>query len=276
MHSNFLYPNRREIIQWFLALATHSALAAEKKKDFLLFDALLHRGKPNLSRLGITACPPIANIWRKGANRDLIDELGLKIELNNLRQDTPYFFIDIENWPILRVSREERKASISKLIRVAEIAREKLPNSKFGFYGIPPGITYWPLVDHRPTEYSDWISANEDMMALAEKVDVIMPSLYTFYKDEKGWLTYAKATIDACKKFNKPIYPFLWFEYHDSNFLLRNHEIDTDYWNMQLQFCYDNCNGLILWGGSQRNWSESAAWWKAVMSKFGLKSPIST
>jgi hypothetical protein len=170
------------------------------------------------------------------------------------------------------VGKEERISSINKLIHVAEIAKAKLPNSKFGFYGIPPGITYWPLVDHRPAEYSDWLSANEDMRALAGNVDILMPSLYTFYKDAKGWLTYAKATIDACKKFNKPIYPFLWFEYHDSNFLLRNHEIDVDFWKIQLQFCHENCDGLILWGGSQRNWSESAAWWQAVMDKFGLKS----
>lgn len=273
---NLRHPSidRRSFIQWLLLLASNTTIAANQTNKFVLLDALLHRGKPNLSRLGIMPCPPVASIWRTGANRDAIDEIGLKIELNKLRNDSEYFFIDIENWPVLKVNSEERRSSINKLIQVADIARARFPKSKFGYYGIPPGITYWPLIDHRPVEYSDWISAQEDLKRLADKVDIIMPSLYTFYKDPKGWLTYAKATIDACKKFNKPIYPFLWFEYHDSNFLLRNHEIDVDFWNTQLQFCQDNCDGLILWGGSQRNWSESANWWQAVIAKFGLKTTM--
>jgi len=263
--------SRRNILSSLVVLGIGGrAMGADKADKFVLFDSLLHRGKPNLQRAGLQSLPPVANIWRNGASKDLVDEVGVQLALKHLPRDTSTFFIDIENWPVLKATPEIRRESIGKLIRVVSIARQVMPHTKFGFYGLPPTITYWPLVDRRPADYNDWVNSNNELAALAEVVDFILPSLYTFYDDRSGWLTYADKTIRAARQYGKPVYPFLWYEYHDSNFFLRGHEIALAAWIEELQFCHNQCDGVVLWGGAERGWSESAKWWQAVRSEFNL------
>jgi hypothetical protein len=266
-------PNRtRRLLTTSLAVLAGAGIIepAYSLAEFALFDGLGHRGKPNLQRLGLRPLAWVGNIWRDGISHDTVDEEGVRLALKHLPRGIEAFYLDIEAWPVLHVSPAIRDESIRKLLRVADLVRGHMPSAKFGFYGLPPAITYWPLVDNRPSEYAGWIEANRHMEPLAERVDYIFPSLYTFYVDRPGWLTYANATIKAARHYGKPVYPFLWYQYHDSNSLLRDHEIADDAWNEELRFCHAHADGLVLWGGSG-GWSESAAWWQSVRREFQIQ-----
>jgi hypothetical protein len=240
------------------------------QSDFKLFDALLHRGKPNLQRLGLQSLPMVWNFWSAGVAHDEVDEGAIALAIRQAAPRTEAFYLDIEDWPVLNVSPATRQQSIRKLLQVAQSVRRLGPHSKFAFYGLPPATTYWPLVDNRPAEYANWRESNRLLEPLAELSAFILPSLYTFYMDRRGWLKYAEATIHEARRYGKPVYPFLWYEYHDSNLLLRGREIDADAWREQLQLCRAQADGIVLWGGYQQGWSESAAWWQAVRSEFKL------
>jgi hypothetical protein len=238
--------------------------------QFELFDGLLHRGKPNLRRLGLRPLPWVGNIWRGGGPQDRLEEGGVRTALEQLSPGTDAFYFDIEAWPVLRQPADVRARNIRRLLEVADIARQQMPNAQFGFYGLPPAITYWPLVDERPAEYADWLECNRLLEPLAASVDFIFPSLYTFYRDRSGWIKYAEATLTAARQYGKPVYPFLWYEYHDSNPLLRGQELDSNAWIEELQFCRARAHGIVLWGGSESGWSERARWWQAVRAEFRL------
>lgn len=270
------HPNatRRRLTTGIAALVVGRSVAAPATatSGFTLFDGLGHRGKPNLQRLGLRPLQWVGNIWSGGHSHEQVDEPAVAQALRQLPRSTESIYLDIEDWPVLRQPAAVREASIAKLVRVADLTRQLRPDLKFGFYGLPPAITYWPLVAEAPGERADWVQTNQLLEPLAQRVDFIFPSLYTFYRDRKGWLTYADATLTAARRYGKPVYPFLWFQYHDSNRLLRDREIDAEAWVEELRFCRQRADGLVLWGGDQQGWSESAAWWQAVRTEFGLQS----
>jgi hypothetical protein len=240
-------------------------------KPFELFDGLLHRGKPGPRRLGLRPMTWVGNLWRSGKAGEELDEEGVRAALRQLPPDTDAFYLDIEAWPVLNQPAAARQRHVEQLLRVADLARATVPRAQFGFYGLPPAITYWPLVDPaRVVEYADWVASNRLLEPLAERVDFILPSLYTFYRDREGWLKYADATLKAARTYRKPVYPFLWNEYHDSNFFLGGRQLDVDAWVEELRFCRAHADGIVLWGGSGEGWSNSAPWWQAVRSEFGL------
>ena len=245
--------------------------SAYSLENFTLFDALGHRGKPNLQRLGLQPLAWVGHVWRDGVSHDTVDEEGVRLALKQLPRGIQRFYFDIEEWPVGNVSPAVRDETRRKLLQVADLARKYMPSAKFGFYGLPPLITYWPLVENRPSELAEWIESNRHLEPLAERVDFILPSLYTLYADRAGWLSFATATIQAARRYGKPVYPFLWYEYHDSNPLLRDHELDNDAWNEELRFCHAHADGIVLWGRVDRGWSESAAWWQSVRREFQIQ-----
>jgi len=271
---------RRRVTVGLVAMAGYGLYeGAFGQGRFKLFDALLHRGKPNLQRLGLEPLPTVEHIWRDDSARDDVEEDGIVRALRQLPPRTETFFLDIENWPLLKTTPEVRQQSIRKLIQVARIVRRHTPAAKFGFYCLPPAGTYWPLVDTKTyaSQRAEWLVANRELEPLAELVDFLFPSLYTFFDDRGGWLTYARETLNAARRYGKPVYPFLWSEYHDSNLELRDHEVDPDAWREELQFCRAHADGIVFWGGYhfggggyRRGWSESAAWWQEVRREFDL------
>jgi hypothetical protein len=119
-------------------------------------------------------------------------------------------------------------------------------------------------------EYQAWQRDNDRLEELAALQDALCPSLYTFYPDRQGWVTYAVAQLaEAKRKANgKPVYAFLWPQYHDSNKKLRLQPIEPEYWELQLNTVYQHADGLAIWGGwgdhGPESWNEEAAWWEAT------------
>jgi hypothetical protein len=274
MTSAPLAASRRRFTAGLAALAVAGLVRSGAAADqFKLFDALLHRGKPQLRRLGLEPMPMVWDFWPQGAAHDAVDEAAIGAAIRRAAAATGAFFLDIEDWPVLDVSAAARERNVVKLVQVAQIARRLAPQARFGFYGLPPAITYWPLVEKRPAQFADWREADRLMEPLAALCDFVLPSLYTFYADRGGWLTYAQATIREARRYGKPVYPFLWYEYHDSNPALRGHPVESGAWREELQLCRSQADGIVLWGGYQQGWSESAPWWQTVCREFKLPQP---
>jgi len=130
-----------------------------------------------------------------------------------------------------------------------------------------PGITYWPLVSRtgREPQYRDWKETNKELDTLATHVDVVFPSVYTFYDDLDGWKDYARQTIVESRQYGKSVYAFLMPEFHFSNKILGNHEIPGDFWRAELELCFELADGVVLWGGPQ-HWDQNAPWWLETKS----------
>lgn len=261
---------RRQILTTLTAIAGARVVNSRAAvREFPVFDALLHVGKPDLTHAGLQALPAVADIWRPGSDPMEVDPDGVRSALRRLPRGTQSFFIDIENWPLLGVSTDQKESSIDKLVTVARTARQAVRSIQFGFYGIAPATIYWPLVASRPAQRADWEDCNRRLDRLATNIDCSFPSLYTFYDDRRSWLAYASATIAAARRYGKPVYPFLWYEYHDSNPMLRHRDVDADAWREQLQFCRAHADGVVLWGGYRRQWSDRATWWRTVRDELG-------
>jgi hypothetical protein len=243
--------------QYFPALAAGD--------DFPLFDALLHRGKPDLSRQGLVPMYAVAGVWRPGSAKEYVDEQGVVAALDRLPREVRVLYLDIENWPLLGVAEGIRERSIQNYLMTAKIIRQTKPNIKFGFYGIAPTCVYWPIVRHDQTDLTDWRAVNQALRPVADLVDFVLPSLYTMYDDSAGWREFASVTLIEARRYGKPVYPFLWFEYFDGNAILRGHEVNIADWTAELTLCRERADGIVFWGGSGRGWSESAAWWQAVL-----------
>lgn len=174
---------------------------------------------------------------------------------------TEYGFVDIEHW---FHSREDgtihgytHHQNINRYIEVMERVKQANPNSQFSYYSIPgfgPGDF---MGENRTADSYLWADLNT---RIAQAQDYLSPSIYVA-KDVKPeeWYVWADKIVNYLSKFNKPILPFIWWEYKDQGVYLGD-----DFWYMILDFCKENCDGALLWGGYQQEWDENASFYKVL------------
>jgi hypothetical protein len=136
-----------------------------------------------------------------------------------------------------------------------------------GYYGVPPIRDYWRALDPPNSQpYRAWQSANDQLQPLANAVDALFPSLYTFYDDQDGWTQYAIANLSEARRLarGKPVYAFIWPQFHNSNPVLGLKLIPGEFWALQLQTIAQHADGVVIWGGWQVLWDENAEWWQAT------------
>lgn len=138
------------------------------------------------------------------------------------------------------------------------------PNVKIGYYGFPPIRDYWRAIkgDQRGG-YQVWMAENMKLKPIADQVDILFPSVYTFYADQNGWRKYAIAQIHEAYRVGggKPVIVFLWPRFHNSNKLLKGTFLSADYWRLQLETARQYADGLVIWDGSKEKWREDFPWW---------------
>ena len=117
----------------------------------------------------------------------------------------------------------------------------------------------------RDASYEDWIKGNERLNELADHVDAVFPSLYTFYNNPAGWEKYAIENLKEARKSGKPVYAFLWPTYHNSSAELNGTHIDGLFWRKQLDICKQYVDGVVIWGGWQVKWDPQFEWWKETI-----------
>ena len=261
---------------WIVLLgSTGLAQSLPSPKPFLVFDGTAYSSKPDLSAYGIRPITlayagKFGPDWNKQADR-LPDLPAVQAVAREAQQKGHVVVLDIEHWP-LKGSPDAVRASLTKYMTVLDWFRKAAPGLSVGYYGAPPIRDYWRAITNTSSrERQSWMAENDQLRSLAGAVDVFFPSLYTFYPDQSGWKKYAIAQIEEARRYGggKPIYVFLWPQYHDSNRMLGGNYLPTDYWLLELETAKEYADGIIIWGGWGSDnrpvkWDENAAWWKVT------------
>lgn len=248
-------------------------VALPAQKPFVVFDATLYKNKPFLWTYHIFPLSILYEwrFWPDASSSQPLpaEEVVRKLagEHRGVRQP---LVIDIERWP-LKGDPADVQSTVSRFSSILSWAKNEIPGVRIGLYGTVPLPDYWRAIrDPRSAEYRSWQRDNDRLEAIVSLVDALFPSIYTFYPNRQEWVTYAIAQInEARRKANgKPVYAFLWPQYHESNLLLSHRHLDPDYWELQLKTVYDHADGLVIWGGwgdkGPESWDETAPWWQAT------------
>lgn len=245
--------------------------AEEKANSFTICDGTLYKNKPDFSQYGIEPITIyyVTKIWGNWNNEvtrnDLPEESRVRELAREAAQKKYPLVIDIEHWP-LRGDDNVIGESIKKYLKVLEWVRFEAPHAELGFYGIVPARDYWRAIKKQTDEeYIEWQSENERLKPLADKVDIVFPSLYTFYNDRSGWEKYALAQIRESRRYGKKVYVFLWPQFHESNKILEGKFLHPDFWKLQLETALQHADGIVIWGGwgdgKPAEWNDNAPWW---------------
>lgn len=266
-------PSRRDFLLAMAAATTGSFIAVGASssansalKSFDARNAMRFKDMPDTSRYGLPYVKMVyaGQLWPKNKSKAEPDIGFLKTHLlPSLRgQMLDMAIIDIEHWHLSDASTSEVDRNIDRYVAVIEAFRESLPGTRLGLYGMVPIRNYWAPVNGNRTTLSQWQRDNKRLQRLAGSVDIVFPSLYTFYDDPAGWKTYAIANIAEAHQYGHPVYGFLWPQLHKSR-----QPIAADFWRLQMQTLYDHCDGMVIWSparGGQR-WDADAGWWRQTV-----------
>ena len=243
-------------------------------KTFRMFESIRYRNKPDL----FTYCvKPIKiwydrTFWPEGAPNKRLKDLNLPQRglVEDAAVDSDSFgavtVLDIEHWPTKDSTLAQ--AAVDNYITVLDWFRKAASETQIvGYYSMVPIRDYWRALEGPASDdYQDWQKENDRLAPLAEAVDIVFPSIYTFYEDRNGWLAYAKAQIDESRRLapDKPVYVFLWPEYHPSNDWRKGDPIEPDYWRVQLDFAREHADGAVIWTLSSTkkvDFTDIPPWW---------------
>jgi hypothetical protein len=267
------------LLVWLTAFLPSGLLPIACKaepKPFPFLEALLYENLPDLSRFGIERIPIAyaSSLWDRGDDRTGVPSALHVQRFVREHAASKRIVIDIEHWPLTGSSKAV-EASIGKYLEVLRRFKEAAPTASLGFYSMVPHRDYnRAVLPQFFPAYWRWQRENNTLKQMADQVDILYPSLYTFYPDRKGWIRYAEANLREARRIapGKPVYCFLWPQYHDSTRYAYRF-IPTDYWRLQLQTCRRSADGIVIWGGVGKDgrmngwlpWDPEAPWWKATV-----------
>lgn len=263
------------IVSVFVLIFSESVFSSQAcltKPDFRMFDSTLYTDKPDLTKHGIYELPSISNFWRpKPPGEDVPSLLMVKKATREAKKNKyTEAFVNIEHWPI-RGDVNKVYESLIKYKYTLSKVKQEIPNIRIGIYGMIPIRDYWRAIKPESSkEYYEWQTENDRLGVLVSEVDILFPSLYTFYDDQLGWVQYAKANLKEARRISqgKPLYVFLWPNYHDSNKKLKGQSIPRDYFRKQLDIVQQYADGVVFWGGwknGRMKWDNNMEWWQEVL-----------
>lgn len=232
-------------------------------RSFVVFDGLRYAGKPDFRPLGMR---PIvgSSFLPSGESGDRPLEVENLTKLGLSRAEVVY--LDIESLPVCNVPDERIEDDVRVLTAGLQRMRAMLPGKLLGFYGLLPVRDYWAINTGDQVKLEAWHRCNSRLTTFAEGVDVIFPSLYTFYNDSIGWDKFAVANLREARRYGKPVYAFLWPQFHDSNAALKGTFIPGKLWRHELELCRREADGVVLWAYSPAPWDPDAPWWRETKS----------
>ena len=240
-------------------------------RSFSVFDGLLFREKPDLRSQGVQGISIVyaGSFWKRDESNDEApsDEKIAKIA-SDLKDNSTPIVIDIEHWS-LQGDQDLVAQNIKKYRSVANRLKAHLPDRRIGYYSLLPLRDYHRALKGSNTlPYRAWQEENDQLVSLAKDVDILFPSLYTFYRDEDGWERYAKEQIREARRVanGKRVIAFLWPRYHSGNSPFGGGPIPATFWRRQLELVFKLADGVVLWGGWQQSWDENASWWQETKS----------
>lgn len=231
---------------------------AGQGRQFRVFDAMLHKSKPDLSEYGME---PVNLIYEGSLfdSRFPDDPAPSPAAVRNaaLRATTEpgITVLDVERWIYLPDATQRYVDLIRRMKTVS-------PGIRVGYYSVVPKRDYWRAKEGRNSpKYAEWQHENDQLQPLADKVDFLFPSLYTFYDYQPGWVAYAEENLREARRLanGKPVYAFLWPTYHESNAQLKGKLVPAEFWRLQLETVSRLADGVVIWGGG--SWDPGAPWW---------------
>jgi hypothetical protein len=278
------------VISVLTVVAVVAVGASRATVPFLVYDGLHNSDKPPLADLGFKAIDvKYRDSFFVGQDTGRADEATVRATARDVvDRGSGIAVVDIEHWPldIRKSSHAEVLQSIDKLITVVHWLRDERPQIRIGLYS---GV---PIRDYRTTVrfarnstegevytlYHEWNLANEFLDSLAQALDFIMPSAYTFYEDQGGWAAAMRELLKAAQRYGKPVYPFVMARYHPlaKPERLAWQPLPIDYWRFELETLYDLCvDGIVLWGAYRYKWGEERVQpWVAAAKEFAATHPI--
>ncbi len=269
---------------------TAATVETIRTADFQMFDAMLFQPKPDLRRIGIDSIDVAyaGEFSAAGGSFPHANEAMTRATARRAKRDG-IVVIDIEHWPVdIRTAGEAQvEQGLAKLAAVIDWMRDERPDLKLGVYSVLPLRDYWTPVSYLTAkenaatppakltelsrEFDRWVEANAfARKRLGANVDFTFPSLYTFYEEQPGWELYAKANLAEARKVGKPVYPFLWMNYHNGTETLNGTLLPPKTWQSQLETCREQADGLVIWGGwdlkqnRPMRWHSQSPWWRAT------------
>lgn len=247
------------------------------RHPFLVFDATGYSNKPDLSEhgirsIGLAYTAEFGADWYRHSDKLPDPQAVRSIAARKAQEKTGLVILDIEHWP-LNGPVEQIGASLTKYMTVLKWFRDAAPGVALGYYGTPPIRDYGrAILDTSSPGRQAWMEENDQIRSLSNAVDVLFPSLYTFSSDRVGWKKYAIAQIEEARRSagGKPVYVFLWPQYHPGNLSLGEKYLAADHWLLELETARAYADGLVIWGGwDLRNnaplpWDDNAPWWRVT------------
>jgi len=256
-------------------LCPHSSAAPAQ--EFTVFDATTYRQKPDLTRYGLKPVFMIAPamIWESGHHSDPLPNKNLvRRAAQRAAASGRIAVLDIEHWSLTGDPAQVQE-SIRKYETLIQWFKQAAPSVKVGYYGLTPMRNYWGALEPADApKHVAWQKANDGLAPIARLEDILFPSMYTFYEDRDGWSKYAIQQIQEARRYagGKPVYVFLWQQYHESNRKLAGTYLPPDFWRLQLETARKYADGVVIWGEYNDTWDEAAPWWletKSFMDRVG-------
>ncbi len=262
------------LLFWAPPALAQESCARPVDRPFRMFSLLHYADMPDFGRHGIERAHIIdRGIWPEGRPREEAPDPALVRQvLAALPDDGAPVVLDFEL--LYRVGNAgEIAASRARLGHILSLFRQASPRRPIGFYHLIPMADYWRAYEGPQAAGSRaWQRTNDQFAAIERGVDMLFPSLYTFYEDRAGWVAYATAQIcEARRLSDKPVYVFLWPEYHDGANPQRGALVPGSYWRLQLETALRLADGVVLWGGydlranRSRRWNPDSEWWLETM-----------
>jgi Hyaluronidase len=259
------------------ALAHAPAAHAAEGGCFRMFDATAYAGKPDLVQRGIEPTNAFEpdRWWPKGsADDDLPDPSAAQHWMLDIGRGRGQLVLDLERW-WLRGDAATVRERMRRYTTVLGWIRAAGYSGPIGFYGVVP---IWDraraIQPEGSAEREAWRRENDFVQPVADRVDVLFPSLYTPDEDVQTWKRFAIANLREARRLahGKPVYPFLWPQYEGSNKRLALQNIPREQWAQELEVVGANADGAVIWGGigtskdsGAPQWDESAQWWQATL-----------
>jgi hypothetical protein len=268
----FKDPIRRATLAAALSISAIGIFAGmpANAADFVARDATRYAENPNLAPYGLKDIIVAyeSSLWPSGADKTYPNLNHIRtVYIPKIKSKNPdVVIIDIEQYKFTTTTTATQwTANINKLKSVVSVFRQEMPNVKLGYYLIMPERNWLaPCGDPGKvaSRTATWHDRNLKLQPLADVVDIIVPSLYTFYLDTKSvacWPKYAEANIAEARTYGKPVWAFLWPKLHTD----QTKWIPQSLWRTELESVYAKADGLVIWSraGATDKWSWTAPWW---------------
>ena len=241
-----------------------------------MFKGFRYNSMPSLANCGVDSNIKILyvnELFGSGSrSQPNVSLLKNTVAKNLLKTNPAFVVIDIEHW--------DQYAEMDKFITVVRTLKEAVraggnTKMKFGYYMMVPDREYNAPVYNKTGKMAAWQAKNDKLARLAKEVDVIFPSLYTIFNAPSDWVKYAKANISEARQYGKPVYAFIWPQFHDYNDSIGTQYLPVSYWQLQLETLRGITDGVVIWGSIKPNkatsgsvgwdsWNKNLPWWTAT------------